>query len=396
MRLHTFPRSAYAGFCHIPTTTETSHEDRRSEGNQEPRVPRRPDARERARVRRARPFGDGAGGRRRGDRPRRRAVPRGRRHAGRQRAGGVRQGRHDRQGQGAAAAGVRDAAPRPAALHLPAPGAGSRADGRAGEVGRGLRGLRDHHRRQRRPAAARADERGGGAHVHPGRRRASREEQGRHGRAAGRRAGRGAGPRGDPRRGRRGHARAAVRGGRGRARDGAGQERRPPAPARPGVRQPHHDAVLERAVGGGVGARGRPRHRRRADPRRGRAQARHARHDLAHEEGRGRRRRGDRPGRLLRDLARHHARRAHLRGRRRRALLRGQHARRGRAHVHVRAQQRHDRPGPRAGRPGLAGGDARQSAPEGGAQRGAAARSRSRPSRRRWATPSRRPTRCCD
>jgi alanine dehydrogenase len=103
--------------------------------------------------------------------------------------------------------------------------------------------------------------------------------------------------------------------------------------------------LYSNALGGGVGARGRPRHRRRADPRRGGAQARHARHDLAHEEGRGRRRRGDRPGRLLRDLARHHARRADLRGRRRRALLRGQHARRGRAHVHVRAQQRDDRPG---------------------------------------------------
>ena len=45
-----------------------------------------------------------------------------------ERGGGLRQGRDDREGEGAAAEGVQDAAPRPAAVHLSAPGAGSRAD----------------------------------------------------------------------------------------------------------------------------------------------------------------------------------------------------------------------------------------------------------------------------
>ena len=48
-----------------------------------------------------------------------------------------------------------------------------------------------------------------------------------------------------------------------------------------------------------------------------------------------------RSGRLLRDQPPHHACRAHLRARRRDSLLRHQHAGRGAAHLHVRADQRH-------------------------------------------------------
>ena len=68
----------------------------------------------------------------------------------------------------------------------------------------------------------------------------------------------------------------------------------------------------------------------------------------------------DRPGRLLRGLARHHARRAHLPGARLGVLLRRQHARRGAAHLHLRADQRHPALRGRAGQPGLAGRAARR------------------------------------
>ena len=48
-----------------------------------------------------------------------------------------------------------------------------------------------------------------------------------------------------------------------------------------------------------------------------------------------------RPGRLLRGLASDHPRRPHLPGARLGVLLRRQHARRGPAHLHLRADQRH-------------------------------------------------------
>ncbi len=53
------------------------------------------------------------------------------------------------------------------------------------------------------------------------------------------------------------------------------------------------------------------------------------------------RRHRDRPGRLLRGFAPDHARRADVPGARHVVLLRGQHARRGAAHLDVRADQRH-------------------------------------------------------
>ena len=57
--------------------------------------------------------------------------------------------------------------------------------------------------------------------------------------------------------------------------------------------------------------------------------------------GLGDRRRGGRPGRLRRDDPRHHARRPDLRRARRDPLRRHQHARRGAAHLDVRAHQHH-------------------------------------------------------
>ena len=71
-------------------------------------------------------------------------------------------------------------------------------------------------------------------------------------------------------------------------------------------------AVFERACDRGSGAVGRPGDRRRAGAGRRGAEAGHARHDLADEEGRGGGRRGDRPGRLLRNLACDHACRSDL------------------------------------------------------------------------------------
>ena len=65
-----------------------------------------------------------------------------------------------------------------------------------------------------------------------------------------------------------------------------------------------------------------------------------------------------RPGRLLRGLAPDHARRPDLPGARLGLLLRGQHAGRGAAHLHLRADQRHAAVRAGAGEPGLAGGAA--------------------------------------
>ena len=95
--------------------------------------------------------------------------------------------------------------------------------------------------------------------------------------------------------------------------------------------------------------RRRPRDRRRARPRRQGAARRHARAARADEAQRGARRRLDRPGRLLRDLAADDPLRPHLRGRRHHPLLRGQHARRGADHLDLRADERDDalRPRPR-------------------------------------------------
>jgi alanine dehydrogenase len=73
------------------------------------------------------------------------------------------------------------------------------------------------------------------------------------------------------------------------------------------------------------------------------------RHDPVDEEGRGAGGHLRRPGRLLRDDAPDDALRPGLRGARRHPLLRGQHARRRTAHVHLRADQRHHAVRRRAG-----------------------------------------------
>ena len=88
-------------------------------------------------------------------------------------------------------------------------------------------------------------------------------------------------------------------------------------------------------------ARGRSGDRRRAHSRRHRAQAGHARHGLADEEGRRHRRCGHRSGRLRRNRPAHLPLQPQLCGRWRGALLRHQHARRGAAHLHAGAHKLH-------------------------------------------------------
>ena len=107
------------------------HAHRRTEGNQEPRIPRRHDACRSARSRAPRPRRAGPGRRRRRDRLRRRGLPAGRRAGRRRCRRRLRARRHDRQGQGAAAGRMPHAAQGPGAVHLPPPGARSGADGTA-------------------------------------------------------------------------------------------------------------------------------------------------------------------------------------------------------------------------------------------------------------------------
>ena len=117
--------------------------------------------------------------------------------------------RADRQGQGAA--GERAGAPArgPGPVHLSPSRARPGAD--RGPAGVGLRRdrLRDRDRRPRRPAAARADERGRRADVDPGRRPFARAGPGRPGRAAAGRARGGARQGPDHRRRRGRHQRRA-------------------------------------------------------------------------------------------------------------------------------------------------------------------------------------------
>ena len=111
---------------------------------------------------------------------------------------------------------------------------------------------------------------------------------------------------------------------------------------------------LERLRGRAGRARRRPRHRRGAGPRRQGAEADQQRAGVADEAGLGARRHLHRPGRLLRGLAPDHARRPDLPGARLGLLLRRQHARRGAAHLDLRADQRDAALRRRAGQPRLA------------------------------------------
>ena len=100
--------------------------------------------------------------------------------------------------------------------------------------------------------------------------------------------------------------------------------------------------------------RGRPGHRRGADPGRQGAEAGQQRPGVADEARLGARRHRGRPGRLLRGHPSDHARRPDLHGPRLGLLLRGQHARRGAEHLDLRADQRDAALRRRAGRQGLA------------------------------------------
>ena len=192
---------------------------------------------------------------------------------------GLRRGRHDRQGQGAAGRGARDAAPgpdrcSPTCISRPTP---SRPRDLVASQ-RDLHRLRDRDVAERRPAAARADVRGRRAHVDPGRRATTSRSRTADGRAARRRARRRRRRKVvDPRRRRRRHARDAHRARHGRRREGARPQRstccagcgRSSAPAQHRVLDPRRDRAARRDR--------RPRDRRRADPGRRRAEARHAR-----------------------------------------------------------------------------------------------------------------------
>ena len=131
-------------------------------------------------------------------------------------------------------------------VHLPAPRARPRAGARAAGFGLHRSGLRDRHRRARRPAAAGADERSGRAPGDRGGGVLAAQAGRRQGPAARRRARRAAGARGGGGRRRRRHARGAH--GRGPRR--RGDDPRPlaaaPAPARRAVPGPRTHALLER------------------------------------------------------------------------------------------------------------------------------------------------------
>ena len=119
---------------------------------------------------------------------------------------------------------------------------------------------------------------------------------------------------------------------------------------------------------------GRPGHRRRADPRRAGAAPGPPRRPEAHAAAGRHHRRGHRPGRLRRDVAADDAQQADVHRRRRRALLRDQHARRGRPHQHLRADQRDAAVRAAAGEQGLRQGGAREPGAGAGRERPRAAR----------------------
>ena len=327
-----------------------------AEGSQDPRGPGRDHADRCARAGRPRPRGRDRDRRR--DRlvhPRRGVRRRGRQDPAR-RGLGLGRGGDGAEGEGAGGRGVPPDAGGADPVHLPAPGRGQAADHRAA----GPQGDRDRVRdgaaalgcaaaavpdvggRGLPGAAGRgalADEGPGRARGADGRCRRGRERQGRHHRR------RCLGPE------RREH----------RARDG---RRRHPARHRPGqaadvvlaLQQPGPRPGQQQARDRAAGDGGRPGHRRGADPRCRGPEAglqRPGREDEARQRA-GRHR--HRPGRLLRGLPRHHPRRPDLPGPRLDLLLRGQHARRGPQHLHLRADQRHPALRGRPGRQGLGPG----------------------------------------
>ena len=152
--------------------------------------------------------------------------------------------------------------------------------------------------------------------------------------------GRAAGGRRDPRRRRRRHPCRHHQRRHGRHRHRGRPQSGGAAPHRQSARRARAHRVLDPRCGRGAVPARRSRHRHRAGARRRGAEADHRRDRQGDEARLGHRRRRDRPGRLLGDLAADHAFEPDLPGRRRRALLRDQHAGRGRAHLDLRAQQR--------------------------------------------------------
>ena len=241
----------------------------------------------------------------------------------------VGRGRAGAEGQGADRLRVLPHAPRPGAVHLPAPGRLPRVHRRAAERRHHRRGLRDGAAARPLPAAAGADVGGRRSDGAAGRRALPRARRGRARRPAGRRVRR---LRRQGRRARRRRLRAERRrdrarhAGRGAA---ARQERRPAARGRPHLPGPHADGHEQHLRGRAGGARRRPRHRRGARPRRQGADADQRRPRRGDEARRGARRHLRRPGRLLRVDPADHPLRPGLRGQRLPVLLRRQHARRG-------------------------------------------------------------------
>ena len=105
----------------------------------------------------------------------------------------LRSGGDDRQGEGAAARGARDAACGPGPLHLSPPRPRSRTDRGPRRERGGVHRVRDGHLTGRRAAPPRTDVGSGGPALDPGRRPCPRTDQRRQGNPARRGAGRAAG-----------------------------------------------------------------------------------------------------------------------------------------------------------------------------------------------------------
>ena len=159
----------------------------------------------------------------------------------------------------------------------------------------------------------------------------------------------------------RGHALGGVR---PRPQPRQAARGRPPLPGRA------RDGRLLGARHRGGLPRGRHRHRRRAGRRRPGAPPRLRRAGRADAAGLGPGRHLRRPGRLLRVDPPDHALEPDLRGARVGLLLRGQHARRGAAHLDPRAGQRHPALHAAHRRPGVAGGGPGRPGAGRGGQRG--------------------------
>ena len=187
-----------------------------------------------------------------------------------------RDARPRREGEGAAAVGVRVPPTRPHAVHLPASRRVPRRGARAARRARDRRRVRDRATRQRPAPAARTDERSRGPHGAADRRALPRAPPRRSGRTARWRARRAARARRRARRGQRRLERGVDRAGHGSRSAAARQEPRPAALGRPDPQRPHPDP-RQQPGGRRPGRAGRrSRDRRSAGSRRPRPGARSA------------------------------------------------------------------------------------------------------------------------